>query len=436
MKPEVLKGAWIIAVNKVVSKYPIDDPALDPFEATIIAGRIGELFSATRSLGRINGEKFDAYRKLSKLKISATKNVLKIAEELEYVDISWNSDPDSYPIENFCFLQDSKETVLEAVGMIFDQLESTKIERAILNILSQTLILPQLEDSIISTLIKLGVSEKDAKDAIMLAVELDLISKTRETESGQKILFNPHSFENNAEEAFTVLNELSPANREKALEILEYVKSNPGVPLSTKLDKKILAVLIKAGLIDYSKISTLAQHGEKYFPTAPYIWGVIAKSAGSELSSDLIDDAKLLLNSFRYGQFFSSGDRGKIKNPSWIVNALLRDGAIGVEKPARAIGTDYPLALSRGIVNVVESRIYPGRYSMELMKRDVAEAVKDVFDQKAILPKESQPTPEDLDRAGKFTSPGAVRVETELPPKLKKCHEELIFGLRTMRRDR
>ena len=41
---------------------------------------------------------------------------------------------------------------------------------------------------------------------------------------------------------------------------------------------------------------------------------------------------------------------------------------------------------------------------------------------------------EEVERAGKFTSPGFVRVEKELPPALKECHDELVFGLRTMRR--
>lgn len=172
--------------------------------------------------------------------------------------------------------------------------------------------------------------------------------------------------------------------------------------MDRSFDAKIVKLLIKVGLIDYSKITTLKSSADRYFPTAPHIWGVFTKSSGNELSDDLIDDAKLLLNSFRYGQFYSDSSRGRIKDPSWIVNALIRYGAIGTVTPATAIGTDYPLALSRGIVNIVESIIYPGRYSMELMKLDVAEAVRDVLDKNAILPKQEIPSAEDLERAGQF----------------------------------
>ena len=74
---------------------------------------------------------------------------------------------------------------------------------------------------------------------------------------------------------------------------------------------------------------------------------------------------------------------------------------------------------------------------MELMKVDVAEAVRDVLDKNAILPTHESPSSKDLERAGQFfVSPDAVRVETGLPDELKACQEEIIFSLRTMRKDR
>jgi hypothetical protein len=197
----------------------------------------------------------------------------------------------------------------------------------------------------------------------------------------------------------------------------------------------VLQLLIKVGLVDYSKITTSTRNAGRYFATAPSAWGIFTAGA-SKLSTDLTDDAKLFLNSLRYGEFYSQPGRGKIKNSSWIVNALLRDGAIGIRTPATAIGQDYPLALSRGIVNVVESRIYPNRYSMELLKRDVAEAVSEVMQQRAFLPSGHVPSEEEVAKAGHFTSPGAVRVEKKLPDKLQGYHDELVMGLRTMRKGR
>lgn len=437
MESNIQQGAWIIATNKVLSKFNLDQPVFDPFDATITAGRAGELFSAIRSLGSINRKKFDAYRKLYKLKPSVTMKVLEIAEELGGLTVSWSTDPDSNQVESVKFINDSKDEVYKLTGKLFHKLHPTKIESAILDILSNTLLLPQTIGEIKKRLIKSRLSEKQADDTINLAINLKLISQTEETERGQKILFNPHAFEANATDAFDAINGLDSEKKQRAMEILEFVKSNPGVPLKREFDSEIIKLMIKVGLIDYSKITTIKSKANRFFPTAPHIWGVFSKSSGGELSDDLIDDSKLLLNSFRYGQFFSTTSRGKIKNPLWIVDALIRDGAVGTAKPARAIGTDYPLALSRGIVNIVESRIYPGRYSMELMKFDVAEAVRDVLDQNAILPTQETPSAKDLERAGQFfTAPDAVRVETELPDKLKMCQEEIIFSLRTLRRDK
>lgn len=437
MKNHVHKGAWIIATYKALSSFDLDQPVFDPFETTIIAGRAGELFSAIRSLGYIIGTKFDAYRKLSKLRPSEAQRVLEIAEKLESVDISWSTDPDDKKVERIKFINNSKEEVFELTGKLFDNLKPTKIENAILKILSSTILIPQTVEDIKRGLITSKFSDKDADDAIKLAVSLKLINKTIETEKGQNILFNPNAFEGNAVDAFNAVNGLDSENKQKAIEILEFVKSNPGIPLKRSFDTKVIQLLINAGLIDYSRITTSTKRKNRYFPTAPHIWGVFAKSTGFLLSDDLIDDSKLLLNSLRYGQYFAESGMGVIKNPYLIVNALIRDGVIGSSRPATNIGTDYPLALSRGIVNIVESRIHPGRYSMELMKVDVAEAVRDILDKDVILPSQEKPSADDLEKAGQiFTSPHAVRVETELPNELREWQEAIIFSLRTMRKGR
>jgi hypothetical protein len=433
MKSEVELGAWITAAYKVLSKYSIDQPALDPLEAIVTGGRAADFFSATRSLGTIGHKKFEAHRKLAKLKLSAAREVLKVAEKLGFVDARWAKDP-AVLIDKYAFKVDSKEAVLDATGAIFPHLNPTSVARAVLEAMSLTLYMPQGRETVRNHLASKGFGDEDVDYTVRLITELGLVGSTQETEGGQIILFNPYAFEANAEEAFKVLESLNDSQRQRAQDILQHVRDNPGVPLPAGTDQKVLAILIKVGLIDYSKITTATRTKGVYFATAPYIWGVFDKSAGKQLSTDLIDDAKLFLNSLRYGQYFSHPGRGKIIKPAWIVNALLRDGAIGLVTPATAIGEDYPLALSRGIVNVVESRVYSGRYSMELLKRDVAATVGELLEQRTILPTGKVPTAEEVERAGQFVSPGAVRVESELPPALKKYQDELIFGLRTMRK--
>jgi hypothetical protein len=51
------KGAWLVAVYKGLSQSSTNEPALDPLEAVIKAGRAAKLFSALRAAGRIDAEK-------------------------------------------------------------------------------------------------------------------------------------------------------------------------------------------------------------------------------------------------------------------------------------------------------------------------------------------------------------------------------------------
>jgi len=266
-------------------------------------------------------------------------------------------------------------------------------------------------------LISSSTQESDVDCAIQLSDALGFITITHETTAGQTVVLNPYLFQDVQEGAEELLLALSAEDQELAWKILVHVRTNPGIPLPPKLTGPVLQLLIRVGLVDLSKITTSTNDSGRLFATAPNAWGIFT-AEDTSLSNDITDDAKLFLNSLRYGQFYSQPGRGQIINPSWIVNALLRDGAIGTTRPATAIGYDYPLALSRGIVNVVESKIYPNRYSMELLKTDVAIAVGEVLQESAFLPTGRVPSAEEVARAGMFTSPGAVRVEKKLPKKL------------------
>lgn len=428
-------GAWIVAIHKVVSQYNVDDPALDELESIIAAGRAAELFSAVRSLGSIETQKYEVHRKLAGLRPSLARIVVEAAAKNGDVEVDWSND--SPPVvTRFEFKTDSNAAVLTATGALFQRLDPTPVARAIIEVLRTTITAPSAVDDATANVIATGVPEASVVHAINLVCALQLINRTEETQSGSQLLFNPYVFEGDAIDVVRTLDSLNSTDRQHAQDILTHIHEQPGVPLPGTIDRRILHVLIKVGLVDYSKITTAASANGVYFATAPQAWGVLAETGGPPLSKDLIDDSKLFLNSLRYGEFYSNPSRGEIISPYWIVNALLRDGAVGVEKPVTAIGEDYPLVWSRGIINVVESRIYRGRYSMELLKTDVASAVRDVLSAQRILPRPKTPTPEEIERAGRFVSPGAVRVEKELPSELRKYHDELVFGLRTMRKAR
>jgi hypothetical protein len=427
------QGAWIVAIYKVISHWNLDDASFDPLEAIITAGRAADLFSATRSLGPIKADTFEKYRKLSLLKPNQATVVLKMAEAAGQIDIQWNNAKTA--VQEYRFWRDSKEAVLDATATVFLGSSPTGCALSLLSLLQLTISIPQRSDDLRVALLKSAIAQDDVDCAMTLADALGLINVTRETDGGQTVVLNPYLFQDTPEGAEKLLLALSPADQALAHNILDHVRRSPGVPLPAQMMGNVLQLLIKVGLVDLSKITTSGNSSGRFFATTPNAWGIYV-AGSSPLSTDIIDDAKLFLNSLRYGEYYSQPGRGQIRNISWIVNALLREGAIGIRTPATAIGEDYPLALSRGIVNVVESRIYPNRYSMELLKRDVVEAVGEVIEQSAILPSGRVPTEDEVERAGKFTSPGAVRVESKLPSKLQGIHDELVLGLRTMRKGR
>src|SRR5690349_15879225 len=117
MKKEVQLGAWIVAAQKALSKWNAEELALDPFEAIIVAGRAGELFSATRAMGVVDGNKFETYRKLASLRPIVAKQVLKEAESLGLIDVTWPSDSKRI-VDQFRFRDNSKEGVLDGVGKL------------------------------------------------------------------------------------------------------------------------------------------------------------------------------------------------------------------------------------------------------------------------------------------------------------------------------
>jgi hypothetical protein len=177
-----------------------------------------------------------------------------------------------------------------------------------------TLYLPQKLDSAKATLSKRGYADDEIDFAVRTSRDFGLLEITRETESGESLLFNPKAFEGNADDVYKAINSLKPKQKQLAADLLNFVVSNPGVPVPKNTDKEALALLINLGIIDYSKITTSQTRKGVYFPTTPYVWGVFDKSAGKEISKDLIDDSKLLLNSFRYGCAASAGN-GKHVHP-------------------------------------------------------------------------------------------------------------------------
>jgi hypothetical protein len=71
---------------------------------------------------------------------------------------------------------------------------------------------------------------------------------------------------------------------------------------------------------------------------------------------------------------------------------------------------------------------------MQLRKVDVAEAVRDILEQNAILPRQQSVTLDQLGTTGEYFSPEVVRIEKQLPTELRRAADSLAFELRTHRK--
>jgi hypothetical protein len=168
-------GAWLVAVYKVLSQYSSDEPALDPLEAVIKAGRAADLFSAVRAAGRIDAEKFEIHRKLARIRPSDAREIIEIAKDQDYVDVTWSAQTPR-TVESLEFRVNSNDSVLEAAGALFERLDPTPVALAVIQILQCTLPMPRTRDAVHNEMSALN--EKTVEDALQLAAALGLVSVT------------------------------------------------------------------------------------------------------------------------------------------------------------------------------------------------------------------------------------------------------------------
>lgn len=427
----VRAGGWIASIYKAIRCYDIDDPIFDHFEATIVAGKTADFLSSIRALGKIGQQQYEVYRKLARLKPKQATEVLQELEKENLVEVEWSSEAEPTVVSVACNAT-TRAGALGASAKLFESSSPTPKARAAIEALAASVHFPVPRSRIIEQLADKGFGEDTAEETIGELVSLQLLAETKETEGSEPLLYNPQVFRENAQDAYKVLTALQPKERDSALEVLNHVHKNPGVPFPPGTSKKIVALLAKAGIIDISGVQLKSGSTQREFPTAPDIWGAFALGEDGGLSKDMIDDSKLLLNSLRYGQLYSPSDRGRIISPSVLINALINRGQVG---PATAIGEDYPLPLARGIVSITESRLQSGRFFMELRKTDVAESVRDVLEHDVILPAGETPAPEIMQKGGGlFQPPDHTRMKRQLPDELLEARDSLAFELRTYRR--
>ncbi len=145
------------------------------------------------------------------------------------------------------------------------------------------------------------------------------------------------------------------------------------------------------------------------------------------MADDAFDLAKALVAALSYGMSQSTAGRGRIQD----IGALLRRLTLGDEiGPATAIGEDYRVLETKGVIQVTKGERYG--YRMRLLKRDIGEMALQVLTrgEAASTNAIDRPLP---GRMTDYTGPEKTRADLRQKqvPASKRMTEDVLQALRT-----
>ena len=258
--------------------------------------------------------------------------------------------------------------VLEATTEIFEQAEPTKDEDAVL----------ELSEKVAGKPISRQEATEFIADIYQLAPPassslIDLCKSTaiidEETDRGRTILFNSNTFRDGqyAKKFSFCLRRSRLRERGRLTEVQEKLRINGALydaDVKAMLGDDLYKRLVSVGFFDRMEVSNSTE--AVGYVTSPNDF----QKYGRPFEDDPIDDAKALLASLTYGRTRSSYMRGNITMPNALLQALINGREIG-KNGVRAIGEDYRELEARQVVKVTARG--SGRYTMRLLKKDVAE---------------------------------------------------------------
>jgi hypothetical protein len=245
-----------------------------------------------------------------------------------------------------------------------------------------------------------------------------------EGRDADKLYFNGNLFRrDDLNKVKRVLDSLSTADQAKAAELDAHLgrRGCLGVEEAEKiLGVPLLQKLRAAGMYDVNHVANPS--GEFGFVTRP--------SAFHKFNDPLVDDAfdlaKLLVSALFYGMTQSGAGRGRIEMIGALLRKLIGGAPVG---PATAIGEDYRVLETKGVIRVTKA--VPYGYTMKLLKRDIGEMAL-----KVLTTGEAATTAVDRPLPGKMTgysNPEKTRSDfrRKQVPASKRMTEDVLQALRT-----
>ena len=360
----ITKGAWLLSQSKSLDM--VTGPSVAQLDNISYAGRIGRLYNllrrniANQLSPTIEEATITRVCKLNNIDRPTREAGLRVLKDAGRIDVAANG--------SISVLGATSRAVLEVTTEIFDDLEPSKEEEAVLDLSEKVAEKPVNRDEAVEHIGELHkISRSNTSSLIDLCRSTAIVDE--ESHRGRTILFNSNTFRDGqyASKALLVLDSLTADERAKLTEVNDKLSQN-GVLYDAEVRKilgeKLHSRLISVGFFDRMEVSNNSE-------TVGYIASPNDfQKYGRPFEDDPIDDAKALLASLTYGQTRSHYIRGNITMPDALLRALIDGREVG-KNGVRAIGEDYRELEMRQVVQVIKKGNQ--RYTMRLLKKDVGE---------------------------------------------------------------
>ncbi len=393
------KGAWVLSQSKNLDA--VTGTGAARLENISYAGRIGRLYNLLR-----RNVANDPSPSVDKMTIAQSCKLvgidrptreagLRILQQSGRVDVARNG--------SISVLGATSKAVLEATTEIFDDLEPSSEEEAVLDLSEKVSEKPLARaEATVFVADTHKIPEAQTETLVDLCKNTALIDEV--SDRGRTILFSSHTFRDGqyASKALQVLDALKADEASRLREVQDKLRMNGALydaDVETMLGADLYRRLISVGFFDRMEVSNNTE-------TVGYIASPNDfQKYGRPFEEDPIDDAKALIASLTYGQTRSNYYRGNITMPAALLHALISGREIG-KNGIRAIGEDYKELEARQVVKVTQTG--HNRYTMRLLKKDVGELALTIIRggtaaQEAVLM--------DGSAATSFKGPHSVRTE-------------------------
>lgn len=198
----------------------------------------------------------------------------------------------------------------------------------------------------------------------------------KEGDGEDRLLFNGNLFRRDSvAKTQKVLASLTDTDQKLVAEIGEQLSKSgclTAAHVEKVLSKSLFEKLVAAGVYDLNQVTN--EQGSHIYVTAPSAFHKFV----DPMVDDCFDMAKSLVAALTYGMNSRSASQGRISMLPALLGRLISGSEIG---PATAIGKDYRVLEVNRVVKLRPDPIYPGRFYMKLLKKEVGQLALHVLTQ-------------------------------------------------------